>query len=219
MAVQFSATELESGNGAKGLATGFGRLDSNVRLVIDSDVPVVPSAYMRGADGALAAMHETVLGAAGAGGDSYRYDVALFHSATNVLQPSRLRLINPSGTAAQVTIEARDDTGAAATGGAVQLTLPPQGARTLGAQQLEAGDSTAFSGRLGAGVGDWRLAVTADRPVDVVNVTVSAVGDWRNLSGTSVSGWAPVDHAAFEARFLKRPIVSRDREQGWTSPQ
>ena len=209
-AVELSATELQSGNVAKGLSTGFGSLGGDVRLVLDSDAPIVPSAYVRGADGALAAMHEAVLEAAGAGGESYRYDVALFHSASNVSQPSRLRLINPGDTPAQVTIEARDDTGAAATGGAVQLTLPPQGARTLTALQLEAGDAVAFSGRLGAGVGDWRLAVTADRPIEVVNVTVSTDGDWRNLSGTAVSGWAPVDHTAFVARFLKRPIVSRD---------
>ena len=45
--------ELESGNPAKGLAAGLGRLSGEVRLVIDSDVPVVPSAYVRNADGTL----------------------------------------------------------------------------------------------------------------------------------------------------------------------
>ena len=66
-AVELSAAELRSGNAAKGLAAGLGLPGGNVRLAIDSDVPVVPSAYVRGADGALAAMNATVLGVAIAG--------------------------------------------------------------------------------------------------------------------------------------------------------
>ena len=215
-AVELSATGLQSGNAAKGLPRGIGDFSGEVRLIIDSDVPIVPSAYVRGADGALSAMNATVLKAVGsgqvggAGRDAYRYDVAVFHPASNVTQPSRLRLINPGEAAARVTIAARDDTGAAATGGTVELTLPAGGARTLSANQLEAGDNTAFTGRLGAGVGNWRLSVTSDRPLQAVNVTVGLGGEWRNLSSTGISGWAPTNHAAFEARFLGRAIVSRD---------
>ena len=209
-AVELSATELESGNAAKGLSLGLGRLSGEVRLVVDSDVPVVPSAYVRHADGTLAAMNATALEATDPEGDAFRYDVPFFHPASNAIQPSRLRLINPGEAPVQVAITARDDTGAAATGGTVELTLPVGGARTLSAQQLEAGDTALLTGRLGAGVGNWRLSVTSDRAIHAVNVTVGSGGEWRNQSTTAVYGWAPQDAASFEARFLGRIIVSRD---------
>ncbi|MDE0004569.1 MAG: putative Ig domain-containing protein, partial [Rhodospirillaceae bacterium] len=227
-AVTLSATELQSGNAAKGLPQGLGEFVGEVRLIIDSDVPVVPSAYVRGTDDALAAMNATVLGVVGQAqvdGDgqiesagliadtnqiAYRYDVPLFHPAGNSAQPSRLRLINPGNAPANVTITARDDTGNPAPGGAVELTLPAGGAQTLSARQLEAGDSALLTGLLGAGVGNWRLSVSSGQPLQVLNVTVVAASDWRNLSTTAVSGWAPESAGAFEARFLERVIVSRD---------
>ena len=100
-AMDFSATELQSGSAAKGLSAGLGSLAGEVRLSIDSDVPVVPSAYVRNAEGTLSAMNATVLEAAGAGQaigsgrNAFHYDVAVFHPASNAMQPSRLRLINP----------------------------------------------------------------------------------------------------------------------------
>ena len=225
-AVELSAMELESGNASKGLAAGIGPLGGNVRLVVESDASVVPSVYVRGVGGALAPMNATVRGTSNAdrAGDAgqtfaaaaqtaYRHDIALFHPAGNTTQPSRLRLINPGDAAAQVTIEARDDFGTPASGGAVQLTLPSGNARTLTAQQLEAGDTgvdAALTGRLGAGVGNWRLSVSADRPIDVVHLTVGPAGDWRNLSASAIQGWAPADAAAFEARFVGHVIVDRE---------
>ncbi len=207
-AVELTATELQSGNAAKGLANGFGNLSGDVRLLIDSDVAIVPSAYVRSGGGALAAVHDTVLEATEPG--RYRYDVAIFHPSANVTQQSRLRLINPGGPAARILIEARDDAGMAASGGTVELTLPAGAAQTLTAQQLAAGDPAVLTGRLGAGVGNWRLSVTSDLPIQAVNVTVGSGGDWSNLSTSAVTGWAPEDEASFEARFLDRVIVSRD---------
>ena len=213
-AVELGASELESGDAAKGLSVGLGRLSSEVRLVIDSDVPIVPSAYVRNADGTLAAMNATVLEAARAGLEAYRYDVPVFHPASNATHPSRLRLINPGESAARVTIAARDDAGAAASGGTVELTLPAGGARTLSADQLEVGDNAVLTGRLGAGVGDWRLSVTSDRPIQAVNVAETpSTGSWSNLSTTAVAGWAPESEAAFEARFLDLTVVFRDGQE------
>ena len=210
-AVDLSATELQSGNAAKGLLAGLGDIVGDVRLVIDSDMPIVSSAYVRGADGALSAMNATAIQAMAPQPAGYRYDVAVFHPASHATQPSRLRLSNPNDTEAQVAIDAWDDTGAAASGGTVRLTLPPGGARSLTSQQLEAGDAAVISGRLGAGVGNWRLSVSADSPIQVMNVAVGAVtAYWSNLSTTAVAGWAPQDAASFEARFLDRRIVSRD---------
>ena len=132
-------------------------------------------------------------------------------------------MINPGDEPAAITIEGRDDTGAAATGGTVQLTLPAGGARTLTAQQLEAGDSgpmgqsdqtggtgqadrANLTGRLGAGVGRWRLSLSSDRLIQVVNVVTATSGYMVNLSTTAVEGAAPVDHEAFTERFGTRGI-------------
>ena len=209
-AVELSAAELASGNAAKGLPSGLGSLSGDVRLSIESDVSVVPAAYVRATDGALSAMNATVLEASGSGQNVRRYGVTLFHPATNVTQPSRLRLINPGEAAARVTIAARDDAGMAASGGTVELTLPGGAARTLTARQFEAGDPAALTGRLGAGTGNWRLSVTSDRPIQAVNVTVGSGGGWNNLSTTAVAGWAPEDQASFEARFLGRAVALRN---------
>ena len=216
-AVDISAMELQIGDATKGLSSGVGNFSAGVRLAIESDVPIVPLALVRAGDGTLSALHDTVLPAAVPGTAGYRYDVPIFHPGSNVTQPSRLRLINPNDTGAQVAINAWDDTGAAASGGTVQLTLPPGGAQTFTSQQLEAGDAEAFLDRLGAGVGNWRLSVSADRPIQVVNVAVgAATGYWSNLSTTAVDGWAPQDAASFEARFLGRTTVSRDGQDRTT---
>ena len=224
-AAEFDAADLASGNAMKGLSEGLGTLSGDVRLEIETDLQIVPSAYVRAADGTLSAMHDTVrAGVAAGGGDGYRYLVPIFNAASEVTQASRLRLINPGDEPTAVTIEGRDDTGAAATGGTVQLTLPAGGARTLTAQQLEAGDNgetgqadqnggtgqtdrndpasqSSLTGRLGAGVGRWRLSVSSDRLIRVVNVVTAASGYMVNLSTTAVQGAAPADHEAFKERF------------------
>ncbi len=199
-AVEFDASELASGNAMKGLSPGLGTLPGDVRLEIETDLAIVPSAYVRAANGSLSAMHDTVrAGVAAGGGGGYRYEVPIFNAASDVTQESRLRLINPGGQPAAVTIEGRDDTGAQATGGTVRLTLPGGGARTLTAQQLEAGDAAAMgqtdqadpthqtdqadgpeaasvTGQLGAGIGRWRLSVSSDRRIQVVNIVSASAG-------------------------------------------
>ena len=205
-AVEFTATDLQSGNATKGLSGGVGANVGDARLEIETDLHVVPLAYVRAADGTLSAMHDTVRAASVAEEDKYRYDVPIFNPSTEVTQVSRLRLINPGVAAAAVTIEGRDDSGAEATGGSVQLTLAAGGAQTLTAQQLEAG-STGLTGRLGAGTGKWRLTVSADGPLQVVNIVAATAGYWNNLSTTAVPGAAPADHAAFNERFVGIGIV------------
>ena len=207
-AVEFEPFDFSSGNAAKGLSSDLGIGDGHFRLVLDADVPIQPSAYVRAPDGTLAAMHDTVRGASVAAADRYRYDVPIFNPASEVTQESRLRLINPGDTAATVTIEGRDDSGTEATGGSVQLTLAGGGAQTLTAQQLEAG-SAGLTGQLDAGTGKWRLTVSADGPLQVVNIVAATAGYWNNLSTTAVPGAAPADHAAFNERFDGVAIESR----------
>ena len=162
-AAEFSASELVSGNTAEGLTGGVGSLSGHVRLEIETDLSIVPAAYVRTADGMFSTMHDTVRAGTASGG-GHEYLVPIFNPATEMTQASSLRLINPGEAGATVTIEGRDDFGNAATGGAVQLTLAAGAAQTLSAQQLEAGDASLvnLTGQLGAGVGKWRLSVSYD---------------------------------------------------------
>ena len=65
----------------------------------------------------------------------------------------------------------------------------------------------ALTGRLGAGTGKWRLTVSSDRPLEVLNIVASTAGYWNNLSTTAVRGPAPADMEAFSERFLGRSLV------------
>ena len=205
-AAQFTATDLASGNATLGLTGGIGTNVGDARLQIETDLSIVPLAFVRAADGTLSAMHDTVRGASVDGSDGYTYEVPIFNPASDATQVSRLRLINPGDAAAAVTIGGRDDSSAAATGGDVTLTLAAGGAQTLTAQQLEAGD-TAITGRLGAGTGKWRLTVSSDQPLQVVNIVAATAGYWNNLSTTAVPGAAPADLESLNERFVGNAVV------------
>ena len=206
-AVQFTATDLQSGNATLGLTGGIGTNLGDARLEIETDLSIMPLAFVRAADGTLSAMHDTVRGAAATeGSDGYTYEVPIFNPSSDATQVSRLRLINPGDAAAAVTIAGRDDSGAAATGEDVTLTLAAGGAQTLTAQQLEAG-ATGLTGRLGAGTGKWRLTVSSDQPLQVVNIVAATAGHWNNLSTTAVPGAAPADLEALNERFVGNAVV------------
>ena len=209
-AAQFTATDLQSGNAALGLTGGIGTDVGDARLEIETDLAIVPLAFVRAADGTLSAMHDTVRGTPVGESDGYTYEVPIFNPSSEVTQVSRLRLINPGDADASVTISGRDDSGAAATGGDVTLTLAAGGAQTLVAQQLEAG-TDGLTGGLGAGVGTRRLTVTSDHPLQVINIVASTGGYWNNLSTTAAPGAAPADLESFNARFVGNTVVSISR--------
>ena len=205
-AVQFTATDLQSGNATLGLTGGIGTNLGDARLQIETDLAIVPLAFVRAADGTLSAMHDTVRGASVGESDGYSYEVPIFNPSSDATQGSRLRLINPGDAAASVTIGGRDDSGAVATGGDVTLMLAAGGAQTLTAQQLEAGD-TAITGQLGAGTGKWRLTVSSDQPLQVVNIVAASAGYWNNLSTTAVPGAAPANLESLNERFVGNAVV------------
>ena len=72
-----------------------------------------------------------------------------------------------------------DDAGAS--GGSVTVTVPAGASRTIAAADLEAGGD-GFAGSLGDGEGKWRLAVTSEQPVIVMNLLSSPTGHLTNLS-------------------------------------
>ena len=138
-----------------------------------------------------------------------RWRVPFFNPASNTAQQSVLRVVNTSGTKAEVAVEGRDDTGESGNR-VVRFDLARDAARMLSAEELERGsDDSLVSGRLGDGTGKWQLFVSADRPVQVMGLLLGESGHLTNLStsvvvggGVGTAGFAPADQSAFDARFV-----------------
>ena len=172
-AVQFNSGDFENGNPDKGLDKGIGGGAGDWRLRLRSDLDLEILAYARSNNGLLASLHDlaphTAIG----------HRAPIFEPAGNRDQASLLRLINPNETAAAISIAGIDDQGARRRS-ELHLTLPPNGARTLTAAQLESGEG--LIGALGASAGRWRLLVSADRIIDAMNLLESSEGRLANLS-------------------------------------
>ena len=203
-AVDLDAADLAGGNSGKALGGGVGALSETVRLEVDTELSIQLLALLRSPDGLLHPVHDAIWSLPSAD-DDYRYLVPIFSAAQNTVEESHLRLVNPNQTPAKVSINARDDTGTAAIGGSVELTLAAGGTTTLTAQQLEAGDA-GLTGMLGAGSGRWVLRVTSDQSIQVVSLVRSPTGALHNLSTVGLEGTAPADQAAFAERLGHEPI-------------
>ena len=149
-AVHLTSRDLERGSTAKGLPVGLGNGSGWWRLALETDLALTPLAYVRTSDGFLTSMHDVVPVAEGV------HRVPFFNPGSNTTKVSHLRIVNPGTTEAEVTVTGRDDGGDEASG-TVSLTLPAGGARTLTAQELEAGGD-GLEGLLGDGAGKWRLS-------------------------------------------------------------
>jgi len=174
-----TSRDLEAGNGATGLITGLGDGQGSWRLTLQTHLDIELGAYIRNSDGFLTPVHEVVQTFSTAEGTLHR--VPIFHPRDDRNRVSRLRLVNLSGNAVEVTVRGRDDEGRSAPGGEVGLSLPPGGSRTLTAEHLENGAS-GLAGRLGDGTGKWQLFVTSDGTIQVVSLAQTSTGRLANLS-------------------------------------
>ena len=186
-AKHFNSNDLETGSGPKALTGSTGTGSGDWRLALTSDLELDVLAYVRTTDGFVTAMHDIVPRA----GDAHR--VATFNPATNVDQASRLRLVNAGKATAQVTITGIDDRGERSAG-AVSVAVPAGAARTLTAQEIEAGGD-GFEGALGDGAGKWQLVVASQQPIVVTNLLASPTGHLANLSSR------PTDALTFTLDF------------------
>ena len=141
--VHFNSMSLERGDPDKGLSAGIGDGQGDWRLELTTQLSIEPLAYIRTSDGFVTSMHDVVPAeyVAGTPGfdDLVRHHVRFFNPGSNRKQVSHLRVINISALDVEITITGVDDDGEPAPAGDVQLTLPPYGARTITAQQLEEG--------------------------------------------------------------------------------
>jgi hypothetical protein len=116
-------------------------------------------------------------------------EVYFFNPASNAVQVSSLRVVNPSNTAGKVTVNGVKDNAVAGTG-AVTFTLLAGEAKTISGSILENGDTVpATAGTIGSlGVGTagkkWHLTVTGEFPSMQVQSFVNANGILTNMSST-----------------------------------
>ena len=179
--VHFNSADLERGNPGKGLDGATGPGEGPWRLVLTSDLDLEVLAYVRTGDGFLTSMHDL------APRSEAGHRVAIFNPGRNTRQVSRLRLVNPGAEPAEVTIVGIDDRGESP-GTPVVVSLPPGASRTLTARALESGEAPGLRGALGTGAGKWRLVVTSDQSIQVMNLLSSPTGHLTNLSTAPVHG-------------------------------
>ena len=184
----FNSEDLKQGNPDKDLSGGAGTGNGDWRLELTSDLDLDVLSFIRTEDGFLTAMHDVVEQ------ELAGHRVAIFNPGRNEDQKSLLRLINPGAEPVEVTITGTDDAGDSP-GRGVTTLIPPGGATTLTAVELESGeasgvrndgdpDSVDLDGSLGVGMGKWQLLVMSEEPITVMNLLQSKAGHLTNLSTT-----------------------------------
>ena len=197
-AVHFNSGDLESGSPQKGLSGGVGQGRGHWRLELASDLDIEVLAYIRTAQGFLAAMHDV------APSIGVRHRVAFFNPGSNYRQESQLRIVNPGGQPAAVAISGIDGAGAASAG-EVRFTVPAGQARTVSARELESG-ADGLQGSLGDGSGKWQLNVRSERPIQVLSLLASPTGHLANLSTAPGRGAGGTAAEVFDA-LVAGPVV------------
>ena len=175
-AVQFNSRDLEQGNSGIGLSAGVGDGAGDWRLELSTTLDIEPLAYIRTPGDVLTSVHEVA-----SEETPMHYRVPFFNPASSRSLVSRLRLINPGDSDADVTLTGLDARGNAPPQGEVSLDLPAGAARTLTAQQIEEGAS-GLTGRFGDGEGEWQLFVSSSAPIRVMGLMQTRSGHLSNLS-------------------------------------
>ena len=187
----FTSDDLEQGNAETGLSGGIGGGTGDWRLRLRSLLDIEVLAYNRTGEGLLAPVHNlvprSVVRRPSDGAMVMGHRVATFNPGSNTSQVSRLRITNPGGETATVTIEGVDDN-AESPGTAVQLSVPAGTSRMITAQDLESGQGEGLVGALDDGEGKWQLVVTSDQPLQTMNLLTSPTGHLTNLSTTRGDG-------------------------------
>lgn len=202
-AAHFNSSDLANGNAGKGLSGGIGAFAGDLRLELETDLVITPLVYVRTTDGFVTSVHDL-----GVQAEELTW-LPIVNPGSNAAQQSRLRLINPADTDVTVEIVGRDDQGDF--GAAVEVSLPPQSARTLTSRELEDGGAR-IRGRLGDGAGKWSFLLSADEPIRAMSLLNSPTGNLTNLSATALTQRlritdAPVAHDLSLSTDLRTPYI------------
>ncbi len=177
-ALRFSSTDLERGNAALGIPTGIGNGRGDWRLVLNTPLDIEAFAYVRTRAGFIDGLRDVV------SRRPFYHRVTLLAPDGFLPDGSAVRLINSSGTAAEVVIFGVDDENALAPRH-VAFVLAPGAAHTVNARELEHG-APGLEGRLDTGAGDWQLLIFSDATIEAMTVLDAAAGPLANLSAAQV---------------------------------
>ena len=162
-----SALELESG--APGLAGALGEGQGRWRLVVTSPQPLEVMSLVSSPTGHLVNLSTSPAGAA-LDGDGFVHHVPFLPAAARRLRDGVqgfVRIINRSGEAGTVHIEAFDDDGTAPS--PLTLAIGANEAVHLTSSDLELGSpDEGLAGGIGTGTGDWRLRLRSTLELEVL---------------------------------------------------
>jgi len=157
----FTAAELESGSGMEG---SIGDGDGKWRLILETEQAIVAMSLLSTSSG-----HLTNLSTAPHNERYGDHLVPLFPSASDPNgRQGFLRVVNLSGEAGEVRVEAVDDRGRSYP--PATLAIGAGETRHFNSDDLELGNpNKGLAGGTGAGVGDWRLALSSELEIQVLS--------------------------------------------------
>ena len=165
-----SAAQLESGAGPGVVGGALGDGAGRWRLTVTADGPIRAMSLLESRSGAMANLSTAPPPAEGG-----VHRVPLFPSASDPFRRGVVRVVNRSGEAGEVSIAPVDDSGRAYE--PATLAIGAGEAVHFDSDDLEQGDlAKGLSGGVGAGVGDWRLALRSDLDIEVLAYVRAADG-------------------------------------------
>ena len=166
----FTAAALESGG--EGFEGALGDGEGKWRLRVESAQPLVVMSLLSDPTGRLSNLSTAPGRAQGS-----VHAVHFLPSASAALRGRSgfARVVNHSGEAGEVRIDAVDDEGE--TYGPVVLSVDAGEAVQFSSEDLESGNAEqGLSGATGPGEGDWRLELTSERDIEVLSYVRTADG-------------------------------------------
>ena len=173
---QFNSTEIENGAPLKGLVGALGTpSEGNWYLIFSSAGVIEATALIRVPNGFLTSVQDA---------DPNKVQLSTFHviptvnPAINTVYPSALRFVNPNNATATVRFFAYENSGQRAPAlGTVSFTIGPFKAVHLTSTEIESGAPTkGLATGLGPGTVKWRITVSSDIPIKVMNFIYSSNG-------------------------------------------
>ena len=159
-----SAAQLESGVGPGIAAGALGDGAGKWRLAVTADGPIHAMSLLDSPTGTMTNL-STAPPRPDAGDAVHR--VPLFPPASDPFRQGFVRVVNRSDEAGEVSVRPSDDSGRDY--GALTLAIGASEAVHFNSDDLERGNAAkGLSGGVGAGEGDWRLALRSDLDIEVL---------------------------------------------------
>ncbi len=166
-----SSADLENGNAAKGLIGKLGDGSGKWQLTVAATGRLTVQSLLFDPIGKLTNLSTLSDAAEPAPGQRVLWMVP---SAANIQQQGFIRLINRENRSSQVALWGIDDAGRKSSG-TITLTMKAKESRQLTSQDLEYGNTAkGLTGKLGSGVGNWRLVAMTDLdlvPMSLIRTT------------------------------------------------